>query len=569
MVRAVLRASPSRSSYIHSTATVASGCVSRPLRSCHENTNDSVVCPRPDSAWSATGRPTQSVSLLSRYRCRLGSYLSPVPHLSPRRPSSAGRLNLPGAPHAIAHHLDQRRTASGLARRILSLLAFAMESGPTVHSHRAARTPLVSRPLHRHRYRRHALAQNRPTNSTGLLPARSALAQVLCQSHVRPSLPASFPAGAAVSPGQGRLPRPAHRFRGSLGGQAASPQTSQTQSWQGRSSPGKAYRASLCAGTGMEAVSGCSKTPQSLDPLRGSHAALALHLRRLWRRQKDSAAGGGWQFLQPHRLRCRGAGRGVDRPRAQGHQTLFPRRRWVAPFLRGRKVYSRAGAARPDQALEGHQSLLRRKTPEGGIQRSQRGPLARGRTQAAAPFAGDPTHSLSQTEEWPLVLSPARFPAHYSRHRDGAPTPADLLRSLADRSQPSGREGHPGGWSSSVMERYIGSQTTRFCRGQLQCLTASLLTGLWRRTRQGLRSASQMAAPRCQALRAGPGHSTAQRNDGKPEHACPSWPKSHRPSLHRRCRCLKMYKLQCKLMSLPISLIQLCATTFTSCPTAI
>jgi len=37
----------------------------------------------------------------------------------------------------------------------------------------------------------------------------------------------------------------AHRFRGSLGGQAASPQTSQTQSWQGKSSPGKADRASL------------------------------------------------------------------------------------------------------------------------------------------------------------------------------------------------------------------------------------------------------------------------------------------------------------------------------------
>ena len=60
---------------------------------------------------------------------------------------------LSGSSLSVAHHLDQRRPAPGLARRILSLLAFAMEPGPTVHSHRAARTALVSRPLHWRRYR--------------------------------------------------------------------------------------------------------------------------------------------------------------------------------------------------------------------------------------------------------------------------------------------------------------------------------------------------------------------------------------------------------------------------------
>src|SRR5580704_18433792 len=95
------------------------------------------------------------------------------------------------------------------------------------------------------------------------------------------------------------------------------------------------------------------------------------------------------------------------------------------------------------------------------------GSLARGGTPAPAPFAGDPAHSLSQTEGWPLVLPPACLPVNDCCPWHGAPTPADLLRSLADRSQPSGREGHPGRRPSPVTAYYLGSQTARLRRGLL------------------------------------------------------------------------------------------------------
>src|ERR1035438_7034684 len=203
--------SPNRSSYIPCTVAGASGCVPLPPRNYHETTHHLVIRSKAHSGRSATGRPAQPVGLLSRYRRRLGAALPPGPYLSPGRAASAGHPHLPGTPHPHAHHLDQRRRASRLARRLLSLLAFQVGSSPTVHPHPPESPSLVSRPLHWCGHRLHAIAQNRSADSAGLLSARSALSQVPRQLDARPTVPAGLAVGAPVSPSQGWYPCPAHR----------------------------------------------------------------------------------------------------------------------------------------------------------------------------------------------------------------------------------------------------------------------------------------------------------------------------------------------------------------------
>src|SRR6202521_4887169 len=53
-------------------------------------------------------------------------------------------------------------------------------------------------------------------------------------------------------------------------------------------------------------------------------------------------------------------------------------------------------------------------------------------------------HALAQTQVLKTVLPPARFFAVHGPHQFGSAAPADLLRPLADRSQPSRGEGHLG-----------------------------------------------------------------------------------------------------------------------------
>jgi len=86
------------------------------------------------SARSAGGRRTQPVGLLSRDRRGLAAVISAVVYLCPRRASGNGHFDLPGAPHLVAHHLNQWLPAERLACRVLSLLTFEMEPGEVVHS---------------------------------------------------------------------------------------------------------------------------------------------------------------------------------------------------------------------------------------------------------------------------------------------------------------------------------------------------------------------------------------------------------------------------------------------------
>ena len=60
---------------------------------------------------------------------------------------------LPRTPYAVAHHLEQWRPAPGLARRLFSVLAIAVGSGPTVYRHCPARPGVVSGSLYRRGHR--------------------------------------------------------------------------------------------------------------------------------------------------------------------------------------------------------------------------------------------------------------------------------------------------------------------------------------------------------------------------------------------------------------------------------
>ena len=135
--------------------------------------------------------------------------VSPTAHLSPRRAPSPGFAGLPGPALPDPHHLDQRRPAAQLERRVLSPLALLSGSHNAVRGRPPPCPGLLSRPPGRRGPRRYPLAQDRPLDPPGVLSTRSSVAAVSCQSDAGLALPASFPAGA-VAParpgGQRALP---------------------------------------------------------------------------------------------------------------------------------------------------------------------------------------------------------------------------------------------------------------------------------------------------------------------------------------------------------------------------
>src|SRR5271169_3264237 len=91
----------------------------------------SLPSPRRSPAKTASCVPTRTPSPCARshddaagcllgYRRRLALGVSPNPHLPARRTPSPGWAGLLGTPLPLSHHLDQRRPAAQLERRVLS-----------------------------------------------------------------------------------------------------------------------------------------------------------------------------------------------------------------------------------------------------------------------------------------------------------------------------------------------------------------------------------------------------------------------------------------------------------------
>ena len=94
------------------------------------------------------------------------------------------------------------------------------------------------------------------------------------------------------------------------------------------------------------------------------------------------------------------------------------------------------------------------------------------------------SHSLSQTEKFQALLPPARLSALHRPAPLRSPVAANLLRPLADRSQPPRREGYPGRGTSSVVEHRRRPQTARPGRGRLQRPAPGRAPSLRHRTRR-------------------------------------------------------------------------------------
>ena len=183
----------------------------------------------------------------------------------------------------------------------------------------------------------------------------------------------------------------------------------------------------------------------------------------------------------------RGRGRRVDRPRPQGCRARagVPRTDRAASMARSKFTPEqvRLDDSRPGRATKIFYGGKRRKVEYkevAGIYLARRGP------QAPAASAGGQTHALSKTNSGRYYYRQPAYLLTTVVHGTVRATAADLLRPLADRSQPPRREGHPGSRASPVTEFYIRSQTARLRRGQLQRSAAGLAASLWRRTRPGL-----------------------------------------------------------------------------------
>src|ERR1039458_2018341 len=79
-----------------------------------------VSCAATKTLSACARRPDDFVGHLPGNRRPLAARVSSIAHVPPCRPASSGLAGMLGAPLPIAHHLDQRRPASLLERRVLS-----------------------------------------------------------------------------------------------------------------------------------------------------------------------------------------------------------------------------------------------------------------------------------------------------------------------------------------------------------------------------------------------------------------------------------------------------------------
>jgi len=113
----------------------------------------------------------------------------------------------------------------------------------------------------------------------------------------------------------------------------------------------------------------------------------------------------------------------------------------------------------------------------------KRCPRRTGRAARAAARCGcGGPHALSQTQERQDVLPPASLFADYRSEKPRQTVVADLLRPLADRGEPPGREIYPGRGPGAVVEFESGSQTARLGGRGLQRSAAGFPHRLRRRT---------------------------------------------------------------------------------------
>src|ERR1700736_3814485 len=70
-------------------------------------------------------------------------------------------------------------------------------------------------------------------------------------------------------------------------------------------------------------------------------------------------------------------------------------------------------------------------------------------------------YTLQETQKRETLLSPSRFPADHHACRFHAATPANVLRPVADRSEPPRRERHTRSGTGADVEPCIGPETTR------------------------------------------------------------------------------------------------------------
>jgi hypothetical protein len=101
-----------------------------------------------------------------------------------------------------------------------------------------------------------------------------------------------------------------------------------------------------------------------------------------------------------------------------------------------------------------------------------------------------------KTKKCKTLLPPSRLPADNHAERLDPATAADVLRPLADRSEPQRRERHARRRTSPDVESRFRAQTTRAGRGFLFGTAAGRIESFWPRQSSSLRRPSQMALPR-------------------------------------------------------------------------
>jgi DDE superfamily endonuclease len=181
-----------------------------------------------------------------------------------------------------------------------------------------------------------------------------------------------------------------------------------------------------------------------------------------------------------------------------------------APLLRNREVYAATGAPGPKSPMENHQDLLWRQAPQDPLQRSGAGVLAARRQTASPSSYRHRADSLSQEPKQEAVLPRSGVLVDYGSAQLDQAVTTNLLRPVADRGQPQGREGYLGRWASPVMECDFGAQTAGAGGGGLQRFVARFAQGLWGGARCRLCPTPQVAPKRSTAILFGSDHSTPQ-----------------------------------------------------------
>ena len=124
---------------------------------------------------------------------------SATAHLPSRAAPRLGRAGVSGPANAGAHHLDQRRRAAQLERRVFFALAMPLAAATAVR------------------------AQDGAFDPTGVSSTRSALAAVSRQSDAGAAVCASVAVGSVASESSDQRPRPAGALRVRAGAETSGP----------------------------------------------------------------------------------------------------------------------------------------------------------------------------------------------------------------------------------------------------------------------------------------------------------------------------------------------------------